>query len=673
MAAAVTAACVVPAPAESATIDRVHAAELVDPAAAAGARFGTSVAIEGDTMVVGAPFDGNGAAHVYERDPATGLWGFVQELRPPGRGTLPGDWTGTSVAIHNDIIVVGSPFFDDGSGKVGGAQVFEWDAGSGEWVFERRLVHSSMADGDELGHSVAVNSQWVVVGAPGDGSTGIVHAWWRSGWVHHELPAAGVDTSARLGTSVAIQGDLIVAGAPSDGEGGTGRGSVHVYLFDGTLLVPEWGHYQELGGPVADYDHLGWSVAIDGPHIVAGAPGRDLAGYDDGAVFLYSPAGATWTLARVLVAPDADPGAELGYSVAIEGDEVFAGALFDDSRAPFGGAISVFERTTGFRIDELTDPFAAQSDNLGASVAVDDGVVVAGAPFDDGAGADAGAVHVFADLPDDLLCMGLGVTRAGTPGDDTLTGTQGNDVIRGYGGNDTITGFGGHDTICGDDGDDSLLGGPGDDGLYGGDGNDRLRGGGGKDQLIGGPGSDRLIPDTGDDCLDGGFGSDIVDYLSADGPVSVDLSAGTAVLSPLSGGTWTAYLNAVEKVDGTRYDDILVGDAKRNVLRGKQGADQIWGGSGDDDLIGGTGNDTILGGDGDDLIKGQADDDLLEGETGADRIRGGNGDDTLRGGAGNDTLFGGLLRHQGVFTNSIDGGPGTDTCRWWFDALIDCP
>jgi Ca2+-binding RTX toxin-like protein len=675
VAAAVAASCLVPSPAGSATIDRVHAAELTDPAAVAGARFGTSVAIDGDTLVAGAPFDGSGAAHVFERDPATGLWTYVQELRPPGRGTLPGDWTGWSVAIHGNTIAVGSPKFDDGVER-GAVHVFDRTA-EGEWEFVRRLVvHGPIADGDAVGHSVAVDSHWVVAGAPGEDGTGVVHAWSRSGWIHQELPVANVEPGARLGASVAIDGDVILAGASHDDAGGNARGSAHLYLFDTSAMNPadwKWGYYQELTAPADDHDHFGWSIALDGPRIAVGAPGRNLAALDEGAVYLFSPAGATWSLARVLVAPDTDQDASLGHSVAIEGDEVFAGAPGDDSRGALSGAVSVFDFASGLRLDELTDPYGAPSDNLGASVAVDGGVVVGGAPMDDGIAENAGAAHVFADLPDDLLCMGVAATQVGTPDADTLTGTPGRDVIRGYGGDDTIAGFGSTDILCGDEGDDLILGGPGGDFLLGGDGNDRLRGAAGNDVLVGGAGSDRMLPETGDDWVEGGPGSDIVDYLAADGPVTVDLAAGTSTYSPIGGTAWTHTLVTVEKVDGSRYADTLVGDAKRNVLRGKQGADQIWGHGGDDDLIGGTHGDIIRGGDGDDLVKGQADDDLLEGEAGADRIRGGNGDDTLRGGAGDDTLFGGLLRHRGVFTNSIDGGAGTDVCRWWFDNPINCP
>jgi Ca2+-binding RTX toxin-like protein len=109
--------------------------------------------------------------------------------------------------------------------------------------------------------------------------------------------------------------------------------------------------------------------------------------------------------------------------------------------------------------------------------------------------------------------------------------------------------------------------------------------------------------------------------------------------------------------------DILVGDAKRNVLRGKQGDDTISGGGGDDRVDGGVGADLVRGGDGDDT---------LSGESGADLIVGGSGNDVLDGGAGDDDLRGGLIRHEGVYANTLDGGPDTDVCRWSFDAPVSC-
>ena len=283
-----------------------------------------------------------------------------------------------------------------------------------------------------------------------------------------------------------------------------------------------------------------------------------------------------------------------------------------------------------------------------------------------------------------VTCFGVPVTiPAGGPGPDVINGTSGPDVIAGLGGDDVIRGFGGDDLICGGEGDDLILGGPGHDRLNGEAGNDRVRGGSGNDELRGGDGSDRLIPDTGDEVVVGGGGSDILDYLSGDGPIDVDLAAGTGTYTPSSKAIAIFHITlaGVEKVDGTPYDDTIAGDAKRNVLRGKQGNDTIDGRAGEDTLIGGTGGDLIHGGDAGDVIKGQAEGDVLHGDDGPDIIRGGNGDDLILGlggddirlvgdggadwiygGVGDDLLRGGRVADFGSYDDLLYGEAGNDGC-----------
>jgi Ca2+-binding RTX toxin-like protein len=311
----------------------------------------------------------------------------------------------------------------------------------------------------------------------------------------------------------------------------------------------------------------------------------------------------------------------------------------------------------------LTSPDSVDGAEYGTTPAIDGEKLVIGSPYEHWAGEESRGAADPSAVPVLGTCNGLPVTLVVPPGGGRFDGTNGDDVILGTDGPDEIRGLGGNDTICGEGGDDLLLGGPGDDTLLGGDDNDKLRGAAGDDLLLGGAGSDRLLPEIGNDIVDGGSGSDIVDYLAGKGPVTVDLPFGTATYTP-PGESWTHTLSLIEKADGTRYDDTLIGNAKRNVLRGKQGVDHIWGFFGDDDLIGGTGDDVISGGLGADLLKGQADNDVMWGDEDGDKLVGGNGNDTLSGGAGDDLLIGGLKTHLGTFFNSLDGGDGVDTCRW---------
>ncbi|MCU0281620.1 MAG: proprotein convertase P-domain-containing protein [Acidimicrobiia bacterium] len=174
-------------------------------------------------------------------------------------------------------------------------------------------------------------------------------------------------------------------------------------------------------------------------------------------------------------------------------------------------------------------------------------------------------------------CDGKPATILGTSGDDILTGGSGDDVILGREGNDTINGGDGADTICGNKGDDTLDGGNGQDALFGGNGRDRLAGGDGADSL------------------DGGEGQDTADYVTATGPVTVDLAAGSAL-----GSAGADVLVALENAEGSSFADLLLGSGAANTLRGGDGDDRLQGRGGNDTLFGGPGNDSALGGPGSD-------------------------------------------------------------------------
>jgi Ca2+-binding RTX toxin-like protein len=725
---------------------RSHVAELADPGASNGDRLGFSVAIDGDVIVVGAPYDdgagfNRGTVHVFER--GTEGWAYSRELTDPEAAD--GDWLGHSVAVEGGTVVAGAPY-DDGAGTDRGAvHVFVRVRGGWNHV-DTVLADPTPHDHAKLGWSVAIDGDTVVAGAPHDGGAGAIrgaaHVFRRDAgvwWYQNELTDPSPADGDEFGWSVAVDGDTIVAGARYDAGAGHQRGAVHVFRPG----VGGWLHFDELTHPNAENnDEFGFSVAVDGDVIAVGVPLDDGGVTNRGAVQVFRRDAGVWSYAEELADPNAAAGDVLGWSVAIDGDTIVAGARLDGGDGTSRGAAHVFAADGGgwSHVQELRDPDAADGDEFGAAVALDGDTIAIGARSDDGAGSDRGAAHVFGDttgpavtiatpangatyaqgvspvadyscsdsgsgiascvgsvadgspIPTGSLgaftftvtatdgagntasatssyevvaaCDGKPVTLTVPPGGARFDGTSGDDVILGTPGPDLISGKGGDDTICGGGGDDILLGGPGADTLLGGDGNDRLRGAAGNDTLRGEAGSDRLLPESGDDLVNGGAGSDIVDYRAGAGPVAVDLEAGTATYGPVGGSTWSHGLLLVEKVDGSPFGDTLIGNGKRNVLRGRHGADTIGGGGGDDDLIGGLGDDVVSGGDGRDLVKGQGGDDVLGGGGGDDRLVGGSGNDSLDGGPGDDTLIGGLKSHLGSFVNTLDGGPGTDTCRW---------
>ncbi|MEO1291595.1 MAG: pre-peptidase C-terminal domain-containing protein [Pseudomonadota bacterium] len=191
---------------------------------------------------------------------------------------------------------------------------------------------------------------------------------------------------------------------------------------------------------------------------------------------------------------------------------------------------------------------------------------------------------------------------------------------------------------------------------------------GGDDTLIGNAADNMLIGGAGADRIDGGDGIDTARYAGSAAAVSVDLGAGTAEGGQAQGDT----LNDIENLIGTRFDDLLSGDAGENellglagndTLSGGDGADTLLGNNGDDDLIGGAGDDTLFGGAGNDILRGQAGDDRLFGQAGDDIGFGGGGEDELWGQAGHDRLYGHSAADLILGQNGNDrvfGGGGDD-------------
>lgn len=203
-------------------------------------------------------------------------------------------------------------------------------------------------------------------------------------------------------------------------------------------------------------------------------------------------------------------------------------------------------------------------------------------------------------------------------GDDALNilqGGKGNDVIEGRGGADVLDGGEGVDTatyafsILGVDVDmkrATQIGGDakGDtlksiENVTGSGLADFLRGDDTLNFIQGGKGNDVIEGRGGADILDGGEGIDILSYINSGGAVQINLATKAVTSSDAAGDV----ISNFENVQGSRFGDILRGDAGANVLRGEDGNDTLYGFDGDDLIIGGTGNDTLYGGSGKDVFQ----------------------------------------------------------------------
>ena len=225
---------------------------------------------------------------------------------------------------------------------------------------------------------------------------------------------------------------------------------------------------------------------------------------------------------------------------------------------------------------------------------------------DDGDRIDWGTLFdAFQDFEDDLNPFRSGYLRLVQDGDDTLVQVnRGNGFVTALVLQDTIVGaftsvnLGGYEYDTTPYPGERIVGTESSEDLYGTDGNDIILGLGGDDWIYGDRGDDRIEGGQGNDYILGGSGTDTVSYRDATNGVQVLLQYGSA------NGWGYDYIYDVENVDGSDYNDFLMGAENANVLRGFAGNDYILGLGGDDTLIGQTGNDYLSGGEGVDVLNG---------------------------------------------------------------------
>lgn len=374
-------------------------AKLVPSDGASQDSFGIAVAISGDTIVVGAYGDEDfgslsGSAYVFRRTLTT----WNQEAKLTASDGAAGDFFGFSVGVSGDTVVVGAYGEDDNGIAAGAAYLFERSGAT--WTQSAKIVASDGGNTDFFGTSVAISVDTVIVGAPQDddagAQSGSAYIFTRSGgsWSEEaKLLASDGAADDRLGHAVSISGNTAVAGAYGHATNGAESGAVYVFERGGSV----WGEQAKLTAPDSEpYDRFGKAVSISGNSIAVGVHSDDDLGGDAGAVYVFNRAGATWSEDSKLTASDGSAFDQLGWSVAVSGDTVVAGSYLEDSAASDAGAAYFFQPDSPWSSEaKLTASDGGFEDQFGASVAIDNDTAVVGTPYEDGSGTDVGAAYVY--------------------------------------------------------------------------------------------------------------------------------------------------------------------------------------------------------------------------------------------------------------------------------------
>jgi hypothetical protein len=307
--------------------------------------FGWSVAISGDTLVVGTPSEEDtGSAYVFVRDGE--IWS--QQTRLKASNIDADDHFGTSVAILGNTVAVGARLEDSSSDGIAANQsdnsaysagaVYLFERQGDSWSQTLYIKADKSESGDEFGYSLALTDTTLVVGALRQQGAGAVYVYVRDGdgWLQQAvLRKFGRTTLGLFGVSVAIFEDTIAVGANENYDRGV------TYLFERNGQI--WNESVALSVSAPNFDdRFGESLALNADTLVVGAhyedsspEGLDGAGQyeNSGAAYVYARSGDDWTPRAHLKASNAETDDYFGFSVALDDDTLAVGARLENSAA----------------------------------------------------------------------------------------------------------------------------------------------------------------------------------------------------------------------------------------------------------------------------------------------------------------------------------------------------
>ena len=412
--------------------------------------FGISVAMDNDTMVVGASRDDDGAtnsgsAYVYTRN-GSGTWS--QQAKLNASDASENDRFGISVAVDGDTAVVGAYNEGTSANKPGAAYVFNRNA-SDVWSQAAKLTASDRATDDQFGYSVALHGDTAIIGAHRDDNAngvkaGAVYVFTKQSGSFttstetQKLTASDGAAGDEFGISIALEDNTAVIGAYRD-DGNIG--SAYIFTKD-SLGV--WNQVAKLTSSDRQiYDLFGGSVALDGDTVAVGAFTRDEGGwFGSGAVYIFTKPQGGWadsTETAKLTAYDAQPTNWFGLSVEVDGDRLWVGASGSDAQFDSDGRGSIYFFTkpasgwAGIDINSAAKLMASDgtaNDRFGFSIAGDGDTIATGAWLGDGAASGSGAAYIL-EIPEWADIPGSGFTTASHPVTGLTNGQQYTFAVRG--------------------------------------------------------------------------------------------------------------------------------------------------------------------------------------------------------------------------------------------------
>jgi len=341
-------------------------AKLTSADAAAGDIFGSSVSLSNNTALISAPYDNTpagtytGSAYVFTRSGT--IWS--QQSKFMSADATTGDFFGSSVAISGDTALIGA-FRDDTAAGTDSGSAYVFTRSGTTWSQQAKLTAGDGVSYSDFGTSVSLSGNTALIGAYYTGSyffaedvVGSAYVFTRSGntWSQQAKLTAGDGALYNsFGLSVALDADTaLVSAYQDDTPAGTSTGSAYIFTRSGTT----WSQQAKLMATDAvSGNKFGFSVALsDNTALVSAPHNSTAAGTSAGSAYVFSRSGSTWSQQTKLTADDGSADDNFGQSVALYGDTAIVSAALDDTTSgDISGSAYVFHITHFTTLDSDGD------------------------------------------------------------------------------------------------------------------------------------------------------------------------------------------------------------------------------------------------------------------------------------------------------------------------------
>jgi len=362
-----------------------------------------AIALNGNTLLAGSPSESNTCGKAFVQTGSGSSWisqgtGLAQGCSPLINSSATSNF-GEAVAVENGTVVVGGPNEYSNSGSVGG-RVYVFTHQPSGWTVQQQLVQPKNTSGDgNYGQAVAISGDTVAVGAPGhyfnSSPAGAVYVFVRSGSTWTLQAEFDSNTSyENFGAALALRGNTLLVGGPHYNNGG--NGAAYVYTRTGTTwsapttLVASDGTAYAQFGIAAALDEAGTTALIGANYDQHGG-----TGIYHGAAYVFKYSAGNWTQQPKIIAPDTPSGygENFGTAVAISGTNLAIGASAFQVVAGTTGQVYTYALVGGVWTYQST-LYGSSTYNFGASVGMDGISMAVGSPQGDQA-SSYGGVYFF--------------------------------------------------------------------------------------------------------------------------------------------------------------------------------------------------------------------------------------------------------------------------------------